>query len=746
MDGLSVASGAIAVVSLALQIGNGIKKLCDFWDSVQDSPKEIRTIVKDLNIISNIIDDIREEAATSRPYSRALTSSLAALDACADSIQTLEEMIAGSQPGLASKKSKRTWAAVRFAWNADRLRKYQDVLCQMKMTLILARQNSIDRATIIRDETRQQDLATIAQGVTALLQQRSQATSTVASTESLNMNDHLKVLRDECRKTAAGMSNPVARLGFENLTQSALSHVSSGFGDKLPMNQAVDLPEIGVAPKLATAAAKKSAAIQYRSWIAYASIVRSPFGRLHIISRLSTPAEGNDAEDDVEVEDQFQTRLTFYPSRWLLRFGVSFGIQVVLSKSLEGLDCRIKSYRAVPDDALIFQVSERGDNEAIQRLFDIKQASPWDRNSEGFTPLFFAARARRLDTCHLLLSQGADIEARATNYVNGSVASWASLTYKDEYSMVKCEDHIDILRLFLTQFEFSDTMNCAGLLGLRRLLSTAKCSHASCPHVPGYSAAFYWALPLLSELIDRECQTMIEGIAFMLFQAMLAGNVESISILLPFILDMQGQQVHWWLSPAHELVFHTSRFGIRDSDRYLLARGDLDMHVIAVVEPSLIEEIYLNWTGVCGHTPTSLAMRYSSSFFHFRKLLVEEGYDIEKFIGDELHTSPLAEQGWTQATLHFLFETVFRPLEMKRCSACPRYGFPTDLGWLSALEELRSGNTKSARDILALRDQQLLDLPTPQGIVCRSCNLEAQKHEDDHDVSEEYDSPFLLPL
>ncbi|KAH6720109.1 hypothetical protein BKA61DRAFT_668023 [Leptodontidium sp. MPI-SDFR-AT-0119] len=129
MDGLSVASGAIAVVSLAFQIGNGIKTLCDFLNSVQDSRKEVRTIVKDLNVISNIIDDIREEAATSRPYSRASTASLTALDACADSVQTFEDMIVDSQRDLASKKmSMRTWAAVRFAWNGDKFKKYQDVL------------------------------------------------------------------------------------------------------------------------------------------------------------------------------------------------------------------------------------------------------------------------------------------------------------------------------------------------------------------------------------------------------------------------------------------------------------------------------------------------------------------------------------------------------------------------------------------------------------------------------------------
>jgi len=59
-----------------------------------------------------------------------------------------------------------------------------------------------------------------------------------------------------------------------------------------------------------------------------------------------------------------------------------------VSRSSCGLDCSLTSYRAVPDDAPVFDYCRNGNVKAIQALFDGGLASPWDTNSKGFTPLF----------------------------------------------------------------------------------------------------------------------------------------------------------------------------------------------------------------------------------------------------------------------------------------------------------------------------------------------------------------------
>ncbi|KAG4416838.1 hypothetical protein IFR04_010034 [Cadophora malorum] len=385
MYGLSVASGAIAVVSLAAQIGSGIKKLCDFWDSVQDSPKEVRTIIKQLNIISHIVNDIREGASAPQPYSRALTSTHAALDSCAESIETLEEMVAESQSRLASrKKSRRTWAAIKIAWNGDRLKKYQHVLGEMKSTLILATQHSTSMPNqsswyvyllISGSQSQQQTLATITQGVAALLQQRSQDTTTSVSTDSRDIADHLKALKMECRKAAAGIGNPVARFGFENMMDKPLTQLSSGL-DATSHLDGTSPADSYLNGDTASTMPRSPSASQYRRTQTYRSKSSSFFGTLYVVPKATLPAELNHSDDEVEeiIPEHFQTTMKFHPSQWLLRFG--------------------------------------GDNKAIQRLFDSGQASPWDRDSYGKAPLFHAASYGNSVTCRFLLTQGADIEAK----------------------------------------------------------------------------------------------------------------------------------------------------------------------------------------------------------------------------------------------------------------------------------------------------------------------------------------------
>ena len=150
-----------------------------------------------------------------------------------------------------------------------------------------------------------------------------------------------------------------------------------------------------------------------------------------------------------------------------------------------------------------------------------------------------------------------------------------------------------------------------------------------------------------------------------------------------------------------------------------------------------------------------MATKYSASFFNFRQLLIEEGFDIEKFIDDELATPPLAGEGWTRGTLRLLFEVDFRPLDFSRCSGryCGTYVPPTDVNWLSAVAELRSGNIPRAKEIFAAREQHLLDMPSSNDVLCNACSAtqarklrQIMEGHKVHDDLEDHDSPFLLSI
>lgn len=58
MEAISAAASGIAVASIAIQLADSMKKLVDFWESVQDAPNNIRSVLDDLRLLSRVLKDI----------------------------------------------------------------------------------------------------------------------------------------------------------------------------------------------------------------------------------------------------------------------------------------------------------------------------------------------------------------------------------------------------------------------------------------------------------------------------------------------------------------------------------------------------------------------------------------------------------------------------------------------------------------------------------------------------------------
>ena len=84
---------------------------------------------------------------------------------------------------------------------------------------------------------------------------------------------------------------------------------------------------------------------------------------------------------------EHKTVFTYHPTRWLLRRGFTFGINALIMNAKQGWQYQMHSFRAVPDDSLIFEFCLNGNLNAVRSLLVRKEASPWDVNSYGWTPL-----------------------------------------------------------------------------------------------------------------------------------------------------------------------------------------------------------------------------------------------------------------------------------------------------------------------------------------------------------------------
>ena len=140
MDGLSSAASGIAVASIAIQLVNSIKMLCDFWGAVKNAPNEINAIFEDLELLSTVLSDIRDNAQANGP--EILTER--ALTRCETKIKALLEEIQQLLPDLASTKPRgRKWSAFKVTLKAEKIKSIGESLKDSKMTLLLVQNNAL---------------------------------------------------------------------------------------------------------------------------------------------------------------------------------------------------------------------------------------------------------------------------------------------------------------------------------------------------------------------------------------------------------------------------------------------------------------------------------------------------------------------------------------------------------------------------------------------------------------------------
>ena len=138
MDGLSAAASGMAVVSLAIQLGDSVKKLCEFWDSVIEAPGDIGMILADLELLSNILAEIAREEQHSQPDNNLVL----ALNGCWSYVNILTALLDKMEPGFASRSScVRRWTAVKAVMKSRDLAKFQEALERVKCTLLLVQQH-----------------------------------------------------------------------------------------------------------------------------------------------------------------------------------------------------------------------------------------------------------------------------------------------------------------------------------------------------------------------------------------------------------------------------------------------------------------------------------------------------------------------------------------------------------------------------------------------------------------------------
>ncbi|KAL2215189.1 hypothetical protein M432DRAFT_142731 [Thermoascus aurantiacus ATCC 26904] len=109
-------------------------------------------------------------------------------------------------------------------------------------------------------------------------------------------------------------------------------------------------------------------------------------GLLVVRSKIST--RFFDLDEHTRAAQTTTTNSFLYrPAPWLIRCGLKYGIEFVAIQALKGWKYVFKPIHAVRDDSLIFTFCAAGNLEAVRVLFSRGEASVWDTDFRGWTPL-----------------------------------------------------------------------------------------------------------------------------------------------------------------------------------------------------------------------------------------------------------------------------------------------------------------------------------------------------------------------
>ncbi|KAK5102661.1 hypothetical protein LTS08_003461 [Lithohypha guttulata] len=399
-----------------------------------------------------------------------------------------------------------------------------------------------------------------------------------------------------------------------------------------------------------------------------------------------------DTNGDIELEPVFTTKKylqRYYPNSLLQLLGLRIGFDLVVLYSQQGWRCKFNVFHAVPSDAPIFALSRQGDVNGVRDLLLRKNASVWDIDERGNSALHYAAAGCHIELCYMLVHAGADVGAR--NYDTFYVHNKTPLTMMCEGSGSPASK-IEAMRLFARQIDYWDH-ECEGWDVIVCLLHS---DNEGCCHLSDLEP-FRWVLNAYATDIKSSCVRDSR-----LRSALVTtGNSSAFKAIMQTHKGVVSESFNTDSYSRNLLHYKMYEFYLDPADLFgilkLLAEAGIDLHTETTVGESCKQ---------ASRSPTSLAMRYSSLFHVWKKLLRYLKHDFKAFIEIEFRTSSeLENAGWTEETLLRLFETDFEPRDLGRqawrsvCinNGCSRIVEPEEPWWQRLCEDIRTQRNCSAQ-------------------------------------------------
>ncbi|KAF7891646.1 hypothetical protein EAF00_007948 [Botryotinia globosa] len=160
-DPVGFTASVIGIATLAVQLGDALRKAAEFWEAVQDAPSDIRRLSKQLRLVASVFHTIRLEYETSSIPTNFESMVKDALELAKDNIDQLSELISKLSRNLsiANGSLGRQWRKVQMVLKASKMERFRDNLGSVKTTMA-SLQGSRQQASLIQVNSRLDVLTT----------------------------------------------------------------------------------------------------------------------------------------------------------------------------------------------------------------------------------------------------------------------------------------------------------------------------------------------------------------------------------------------------------------------------------------------------------------------------------------------------------------------------------------------------------------------------------------------------------
>ena len=136
---MGVAASVISVASFTIQLADSVQKACEFWDSIEDGPDDIRRISAELRWLANYLSILRHEHSCGLIEKEEEPLVRGALEIAKKDVDELASLVMELSRGMGSDQGrmKSKWGKIQIVLKAGKINKMNTYIESVKSILSL---------------------------------------------------------------------------------------------------------------------------------------------------------------------------------------------------------------------------------------------------------------------------------------------------------------------------------------------------------------------------------------------------------------------------------------------------------------------------------------------------------------------------------------------------------------------------------------------------------------------------------